>query len=149
MTLRSIHEDYHTVTPYIITNNADKFIRFLKHAFGAKELSRTNSEDGLISHAEIKIGDSIVEISSAREDFHSTSCAFHLFVDDVDKTFTHAIEAGAISVMEPSKQLYGDREAFVMDPCGNQWYIANHEVELTHEERTKRDEEFIAEMSSL
>lgn len=41
-----IPEGFGTVTPYMVTKNADKFIEFLKAAFNAKEVGRTTTPDG-------------------------------------------------------------------------------------------------------
>jgi PhnB protein len=55
-----VPEGYHTVTPFVIVNGAAEFIEFTKQAFGAEEMGRVNGPDGSISHAEVRIGDSVV-----------------------------------------------------------------------------------------
>ena len=82
------------------------------------------SPDGVIVHAKIKIGDSIIEMSEARGEFQPMPSAFHLYVPDVDSVYRRAIEAGGKSMGEPTDQPYGERSAGVIDPGGNTWYIA-------------------------
>ena len=42
--VNSIPEGFHTVTPYLIVQEADQLIDFVKQAFGAAELMRTTGE---------------------------------------------------------------------------------------------------------
>ena len=54
---------FHSLTPYLHVANAAAQIEFLKRVFGAEELGRYPSPDGKrIMHAEMKIGDSVVEM---------------------------------------------------------------------------------------
>jgi PhnB protein len=79
--------------------------------------------------AEIRIGDSLVMVSSAdaREPFPAF---LYIYVDDVGITYRRALEAGAISLEEPLDTPYGDRRAMVRDRFGNVYQIA-HRVEQT------------------
>ncbi len=52
--------------------------------------------------------------------------ALHLYVNDADSVYERALQAGGRSIGEPTDQPYGDREAGVKDPSGNDWYIATH-----------------------
>jgi len=56
---------------------------------------------------------------------------FYVYVPDADTFYRRALAAGAKSVQEPADQPYGDRNAAVLDPFGNSWYIATH-VRDTH-----------------
>jgi len=51
---------------------------------------------------------------------------FYLYVEDTDALYNRAIAAGAKSLSAPADQPYGDRNAGVEDPFGNQWYIGTH-----------------------
>ena len=51
----------------------------------------------------------------------------HMYVEDVDAIYERAIRAGGVSIKGPIDQPYGDREAGVRDPAGNDWYIATHQ----------------------
>jgi len=50
----------------------------------------------------------------------------YVYVDDTDKIYRRALEAGAISLEEPSDMPYGDRRGMVLDEWGNAWQIATH-----------------------
>ncbi len=126
MKAKPIPDGFHTVTPYLHVQEVPRLIEFLKRAFGAKEVGVSKMPDGTILNARLRIGDSMIELSEARGDFKQMPCAIHLYLDDVDATYRQAIQAGGTSVMEPTDQSYGDRDAFVRDPAGNHWYIAKH-----------------------
>jgi PhnB protein len=61
MAVKPIREGFHTVTPYLIVQEAAQLINFVKEAFAATELFRGTGSAGGI-HAEVRIGDSIVMI---------------------------------------------------------------------------------------
>jgi PhnB protein len=126
MTLKPVPDGFHTLTPYLHVNGAASLIDFLKRGFGAEEIDRLSKNDGTIAHAQIKIGDSMLELSDARGRWKPMPCAIHLYVNDADGTYRRALDAGAVSLYEPVNQDYGDREAGVRDPHGNVWYIATH-----------------------
>ena len=54
-----IPEGYHAVTPFVISRDTDRFLQFMKDAFGAEEMGRVAGDDGRIGHAETRIGDSV------------------------------------------------------------------------------------------
>lgn len=129
---------FHSVTPYLIVPGAERLIEFLKQAFGAEEIYRSNQPDGTIGHTELRIGDSMIELAEANARFTARPCSLHLYVPDCDATYRRALEAGATSLMAPEDAFYGDRAAGVADPSGNHWFIATRQEELTHEEMTRR-----------
>jgi uncharacterized glyoxalase superfamily protein PhnB len=59
-------------------------------------------------------------------------------VPDTDAVYKRALAAGGKSTMEPADQFYGDRNAGVTDPSGNQWWIATHIEDVSPEEIEKR-----------
>ena len=120
-----IREGFHTITPYLIVPGAAEFLDFLKAAFGAKErlrIPRPGTE--LVMHAEVDLGGYIIELADSNEQFPPRPAELHLYVSDADATFARAVTAGATSMFEPVDQPYGDREGYVKDKFGNQWYIA-------------------------
>lgn len=121
-----IPEGLRTVTPYLIPHGSAQLIEFVKRAFDAEEVMRHEEPKGTIVHAEVRIGDSIIELGEARGDWQPKPMALHLYVPDTDAVYNRAIAAGATSVRPPSDQPYGDRAAGVADAFGNQWWIATH-----------------------
>lgn len=111
---------------YLHPLRAEPVIGFLKRAFGAQEIAKYASPDGVVHHAEIRVGDSVVEMGEAHGKYQPMSSMFYLYVPDADATYRRALAAGATSVQEPTDQPYGDRNAAVKDAFGNTWYIATH-----------------------
>lgn len=114
------------VQPYLHPLRAEPVMTFLKRAFGAVELGKYATPDGVIHHARLKVGDSHVEMGEAHGKYGPMNSMFYLYVPDVDDVYRRALAAGATSIAEPKDQPYGDRSAGVKDVFGNQWYIATH-----------------------
>lgn len=113
-----------TIQPSLHPLRAEPVINFLKNAFGATELGRHATPDGVIRHATVKVGDALVEMGEAHGPFQPMPSSFMLYVPDVDATYQRALAAGATSMSEPANQSYGDRTGAISDAFGNQWYIA-------------------------
>jgi PhnB protein len=116
--------DMATVTPYLHPRGAGEMIDFLKQAFGAEEVVRAETPDGVIEHAKIRIGDSILEMGEAHGDYQPMPTVFYMYVNNADASYDRALKAGAKSISAPADQPSGDRNAGVEDPFGNRWYIA-------------------------
>jgi len=141
--VRPIPEGFHTVTPYLLVEDAAGLIPFLEKAFGAKLLGRYDAPDGRLMHASLQIGDSKVMMGQAAEQWPAMPAMLHLYVEDVDALYRQAVEAGARSIREPQDQFYGDRSGGVIDPAGNQWWITTHIEDVSDEEMARRHEEQI------
>lgn len=85
----------------------------------------------------MKIGDSIVMVSAVGPR-KATSSLLYLYVEDTDKTYECALQAGAKSLEEPSDLPYGDRRAMVKDPCGNDWQIASRKTRRARRSNSKK-----------
>jgi PhnB protein len=112
-------QGWHTVTPRIVARDAEPLVDFIKHVFGATgDYSRERP-------AVLKIGDSMLMISDAgvRD---PTPAFLYVYVENADETYRRAIEAGAVSLEEPTQTPYGDRRAMVEDAWGNTWQIATY-----------------------
>lgn len=139
--VKPIPEGYHTVTSYLVADEAARLLSFLEAAFDAKVLFRSLRENGEIGHAEVQIGDSRLMLSGTQPQWPALPCALYLYVEDCDALYAKAIAAGAKSIMEPANMFYGDRHGGVIDPSGNQWWIATHIEDVSHEEIARRDAE--------
>lgn len=143
MAVKPIPDGYHTVTPYLIVEGADRVVEFMKRAFDAKQAHISTASGGKIMHADLQIGDSHVMIGEASERWKAMPAAIHLYVPDTDATYKKALQAGATSEMEPANQFYGDRMAGVKDPAGNSWWIATHVEDMAPEEMKRREQEWM------
>ena len=122
-----IPKGYHTITPYLVAENAAALIDFAKHTFGAQETFRAIGSAGGI-HAEVRLGDSMLMIGGGGPGLawrgEAMPTALHVYVEDVDAVHARAVEAGAVALLPPTDQEYGERGSSVKDPAGNNWYIA-------------------------
>lgn len=146
---KPIPEGYHTVMPHLISDDASRLIEFLKRVFDAEEINRLAGPDGRVLHAELKIGDSIVMIGEASEEWRAMPASIVVYVDDVDATYKRAIEAGAIALREPADQFYGDRSGGVKDLAGNYWWIATHIEDVSPDELKLRAERWMKQRTHV
>jgi PhnB protein len=116
----------HSVNPYLHPLRAEPLISFLKRAFNAEEVAKYASPDGVVHHAVIRVGDSVIEMGESYGKYERMPAMFYLYVPNVDMAYKQAVAAGATSFQEPTDQFYGDRSAGVKDNFGNTWYIATH-----------------------
>jgi PhnB protein len=113
-----------TIQPYLQPLRAEPVIAFLASAFGATELGRAATPDGVILHTTLKIGNSALELSDAFGIYQPMPGMFYLYVPDADAVYLRALESGAEAISAPADQPYGDRTASVKDISGSTWYIA-------------------------
>ena len=138
MAVKRIPEGYHTVTPLLSVKGAGRLIDFMKKAFGATEVYRFPAPDGSVMHAEMKIGDSVVMLGEATKGASPMPVSLYLYLDDVDKTYRAALDAGGESVEGPADRFWGDRVATVKDFAGNIWWIATHVEDVSSDELERR-----------
>jgi PhnB protein len=120
-----VREGFHTVTPYLVISSAARWLDFVKQAFGAEEhfrAKRPGAED-VIMHAEVKIGDSMIEVADANPEYPPTPSTLLLRVSDPDAVYARAIEAGATVFDAVTDHDYGSRGGTVKDASGNRWHI--------------------------
>src|SRR2546423_1386430 len=138
MPVKPIPDGYHTITPILVNEDADRVLEFMKNVFGATEVFMSRRPDGKIWHAEVQIGDSRLMMGDAKDDIKGYPSGLNLYVDDVDATYKRALDAGGKSLREPATQFYGDRSAGVADPAGNSWWISTHVEDVPPEELERR-----------
>lgn len=144
--VKAIPDGYHTITPYMIIKDVAGAMEFYKKAFDAKEMFAMREPNGMVRHAEMKMGNShfMMGEECAEKQAKSphaiggTPMHLYVYVDDVDAMFNKAVAAGA-KVLHPIKdQFYGDRSCGLMDPYGHSWCIATHVEDVSPEELQKR-----------
>lgn len=114
---------YRTLTPYLVISDADAEIQFLKSAFGAVEYSVNRDANNSVVHAEMQIGDSLLMLGQAGQNWKALPAALYLWVPDVDAAYSRALAAGATSQSAPEDKTYGHRNAGVVDRNGITWWI--------------------------
>src|SRR5215470_3524117 len=101
--VQPVPKGYHTITPYLVVNDAKRAIEFYQRAFGAQEVMRMDGPNGKIGHAELKIGDSMLMVSDempgtgnrSPQSLGGSPVGIFMYVQDVDKLFKQAVSAGA------------------------------------------------------
>ena len=105
-------------------------IEFLTNAFGFERVV-VHEEDGVVHHAELRLGDSMVMVGSDREDgVHGNRVGLgwsYIGIDGTDALFERAKAAGAEVVREPFDTDYGSRDFTVRDPEGNMWMLGTYD----------------------
>lgn len=137
---------YHTVTPYLVVKDAESAIEFYKKAFNAKEIFRLAGPNGKICNAQIKIGDSHLMLADEYPEMGAlgplsiggSPVTILLYLEDVDKVFSQAINQGAMVLREVKDQFYGDRSGSLRDPFGHIWCISTHIEDVSAEEMSDR-----------
>ena len=123
-----IPDGFHSVSPYIFSSNSRKLIEFLKSSFGAKEVLITEDDQGRVSNAIVRIGDSSFMISDGGGKVSPMPASFMLYVENADATVKLALQNGATQEMPVADQPYGDRQGGIKDPTGNIWWVSQRLV---------------------
>lgn len=117
----------HSVTPYLIVDGAKELIQFIESSFQGKLRGNPNyTEDGSIAHAEIMVGDSVIMLMDADEDYQVTTSALYVYVENCDKSIKLAKKNGAKIIKNVSIYPHGDKYGVVEDPFCNTWFIVTH-----------------------
>jgi uncharacterized glyoxalase superfamily protein PhnB len=144
---------YRTLTPYLAVPDGPAAIDFYVRAFGAEIVSRMDGPGDVVMHAELRIGDSMLQMSSEMPDFglrapqpgwvHSSLV---VYVPDTDAFVNQAVAAGATLHTPVSDTFSGDRHGTVMDPFGHRWAVCTKIEDVPSDEVARRARElFFAE----
>jgi PhnB protein len=153
--VKPIPDASRTLTPMLTVSDAARAIEFYKEAFGAEERYRMPTPDGKhVIHAEMKIGDSVFMLGEempgqdcrSPQTLGGTPVGFYVYVEDVDRAFERAVDAGAEVKMPVKDMFWGDRTGSVTDPSGHVWMLATHVEDVSPEEMARRGREFSEKM---
>jgi PhnB protein len=144
--VKPIPDDYPQLVPYLCVDGASAAIDFYRAVFGAIERMRMPEPDGKLGHAEVEIGSAVIMLSDefpalgirAPSTIGGTPVTLSLYVEDVDKVFARAVDAGAIAVRPVTDQFYGDRTGQFEDPFGHRWSVATRIENLSPQEMAER-----------
>ena len=149
------------VVPNLIVKDAAKALDFYKAALGAEPVYVSRPPNGVVLHAQLRVGETLFLISHENmgmpeeqfarfeqgmrtrspETLKGTSAVLELYVDDVEETFRKAIEAGGKIKMQIADTFYGDRLGQFEDPFGHVWGVGQVIEELEPEEVDRRARE--------
>lgn len=140
--VKTVPDNYTSVTPWIISPSSEKLIEFLKTAFEAEEIpnSRIKNEEGIIIHVVVKIGNALVMLFDSRKDWGPTPAFLNLYVEDIEKVYQKSLELGATSVTDITTLYFGEKVCRILDPFGNLWWINQRieEIDFTKPEEIGR-----------
>jgi PhnB protein len=122
---------YAPVSVYLMVDRGAEALEFYKAAFAA-EVTETYPWEGKLGHATLKINGGEVMLSDefpeamtgtrSPRSLGGTTTTISLTVDDADRWFARAVEAGA-EVVRPLKDEFYGRSGKLRDPFGHTWGI--------------------------
>jgi PhnB protein len=152
--VRAIPEGYHSISPSLTCKDAARAIEFYKSVFGATEIMRMPGPGGIIMHAELRIGDSVIFVNDevpgiavAPAPDGTPSSYLFLYTEDVDAVYNRAVSMGSKVAMPLENMFWGDRYGKVLDPFGHQWGVAQHVEDVAPAEMKRRQEDMATKMA--
>ena len=101
-------DGYTSVAPYLVVDGAQRTIDFLTVVFDAQPL-RMHPMGERLGHAEVRIDDTVLMLADGMDGWPPVASHVHLYVPDVDATWSRALAAGAMPVQAPQEKGDGDR----------------------------------------
>jgi len=77
---------YQQVMPYLIVPRAAAFMAFMQTVFGATERMKVMRDESLIMHAELQVGDSVIMLADATEEYQQQNAGLFICVENCDET---------------------------------------------------------------
>jgi PhnB protein len=131
-------ENLRDVNPSVSLTDAAAFLDFVAKSYAAEIIEKHANPAGVVGHAKVKLGDTVIEVSEAHGKWAARPTALHFYSEHPDRLFGQAVAAGAKVLQPMADQFYGDRGGSLLDAWGNHWYIASHTEDLTPEEIAER-----------
>ena len=163
MAIKGAQPDHLRITPHLIVKNTQAAVEFYQRAFGARVLYLAPLPNGENLHAHLRIAETVVMLTeedsdpnkqrerspgglAAPQTLGGTTTILELYVDDADKSYQRALDAGATPVVPLADTFWGDRYGWILDPFGYLWALSMVREMLTPEEVQQRMEEMFAKM---
>ncbi len=124
-----------TVYPFLRYADAVKALDWLVSAFAFEKAFVVPGENGSIAHAQMRLGNGMVMVGSARDDdlgmkspreLGAVTQGIYVVVEDVDAHFVRAATAGAEILYAPRDTEYGSREYGARDLEGHLWSFGDY-----------------------
>lgn len=144
-----------TLTPYLVVDDAKAAIEFYQKALGAEVVSVANVPDSdKVMNAQLRIGDSMLMLNDEFPDWGSvgpkniggSAVTIHVNSQDIDNDFQRAIDAGGEVTMPLADMFWGDRYGSFTDPFGHKWSMGQQMRELTPEDMDREMRDAFAQM---
>lgn len=118
----SVPDYYQPIMPYLVVENSNEFIEFIKAVFDAEEKLIVRHPDGSLMHAEFTLNGGTILFGQASLAWPPFPAPMYLVTEKVDELYAKGIEHGATGNQEPGERGYGRSAGFV-DQFGNQWWL--------------------------
>lgn len=134
MNTPALRPGFSTVSPYLVLRDPAAALTYYQEVFGAAELCRKLTAEGAVFHAELRIGDSTLMMTTENprfafmrsvESFEDAPLHLFVYLPNVDAVYTRATQLGAKEVTPVEEQPYGRSGGF-RDPFGITWWISTH-----------------------
>ncbi len=114
-------------------------IEWLVTALGFEKHSDHRTPNGLVAHADLRFGSSVIGVSSAaasdaKSPWATVREGLYVCVDDPDGFHDRARKAGAEIVCPLITQDYGSRDFTLQDPGGHLWAFGTYDMGATKDE---------------
>ncbi len=143
-----IPDGYNTVSVYLVQQDCDAAIKLYQKALNAVLIERIE-DNGVVIHAEIRIGNSVLMLGRENPEFGckspktvgGTPVSMYLYIEDADALFSQAKNAGFEVMLAMQDMPWGDRFGQLRDPFGHEWSFATHVEDLSESEISQRMKE--------
>jgi uncharacterized glyoxalase superfamily protein PhnB len=124
------------IFPALRYRDATAALEFLENAFGAQEKEVHRGEDGVVHHAELRLGAGLIMLGQHSEDGWlggesprplSSTVSIYVVIPDPDSHRAAAVAGGARIVRELEDTPYGSREYSARDLEGNLWSFGTYD----------------------
>ena len=124
-----------SIFPFMRYEDAPKAIDWLERAFAFQCQLRVPGPDGTIAHAELRLGNGLIMLGSAKDDdlglttprkLARVTQGIYVVLDDIDAHYRKARAAGAEIVRELADTEYGSREYLARDLEGHLWSFGTY-----------------------
>jgi len=126
--------DAPSLYPTLRCRDAEAMIRWLERALGFTQRVVYRG-DGVVQHAELALGSSILMLGQARDDAYGglvgpsegrRTDSIYVAVDDADAAHDAVVRAAGHIETPPRDTPYGSREFLCRDPEGNLWSVGTY-----------------------
>ena len=127
-----------TVVPILVYEDVGKAIEWLCDAFGFTERLRAGPPGGIVSHAQLNIGEGAVMLGRQGAEFRpprpdEVNQYVTVHVEDVDQHFERAQRCGARILKSPTDMPFGERQYTAVDPGGHRWTFSQSIADVPFE----------------
>jgi uncharacterized glyoxalase superfamily protein PhnB len=129
-----------TVLPHILYRDVAEATAWLTRVFGFREHYHYDDADGMISGAQMHLGEAWIMLKRAPEgcslpiDLGYGTQSLTIFVDDVEAHFQQTKLERAAIVEDLHETVYGELQYGVIDLDGHRWLFSRHAHDRSPEE---------------